>query len=124
MEVSVPNNPRQVLRAHDPLQFNDIKQLKKAVMACGLHVPFTLSIFESLRSLNLTPRAWQQLGRATLSCVTFYLRRSEYQEFCTQIDTRNAVARLPSRNLDMLTWVEPIQGKWPKSRMTLQCMSR
>lgn len=54
------------------------------------------------------PQAWEQLCRAKLSCGNFHLWHSEYQEFCTQMATRNAVAGFPSRNLDMLTRAKPI----------------
>lgn len=50
VEVPEPNNPGQVLRVHDPLQFKNIEQLKEASMGHGPHTPL---LFPFLRPLEV-----------------------------------------------------------------------
>lgn len=94
IETPDPNNPRQVVQ--QPL-FKELKQLKEAVSSYGLLAPFTVSMFKSYASLNLTPSDWQQLWRAVLSGGDYLLWRGEYQEKYIQTACLNAQAGFPNK---------------------------
>ena len=102
LEIPDPNNPGQVFRHHEPLAFKDLKQLKEAASLYGTQAPFTLSLMESFRALNLTPSDWQQLCRAALSGGDFLIWRGEFQDRCTQTAAQNALHGQLQRNADML----------------------
>lgn len=93
MEIPDLNNPGQVICHHEPLAFKDLKQLKKVTSQYGTQAPFTLSLMESFRALNLTPSDWQQLCCATLSGGDFLIWRREFQDRYTQTATQSAQAR-------------------------------
>ena len=65
MEIIDPQEQR--IRQHNPLAFKDIKQLKEAVVAYGVHAPFTVTLLESFAELNLTPSDWMHLCRSCIS---------------------------------------------------------
>ncbi|XP_015338814.1 endogenous retrovirus group K member 6 Gag polyprotein-like [Marmota marmota marmota] len=93
----------QPARAHVPLAFKDIKQLKEAVINYGPHAPFTLTLFESFSASQLIPNDWQQLCRAVLSGGDFLLWKSEYHERCRELAQINLNAGHQRRNAEMLT---------------------
>nr|XP_034491511.1 igE-binding protein-like [Marmota flaviventris] len=93
----------QPARAHVPLAFKDIKQLKEAVINYGPHAPFTLTLFESFSASQLIPSDWQQLCRAVLSGGDFLLWKSEYHERCRELAQINLNAGHQRQNAEMLT---------------------
>ena len=84
-----------------------MKSLKEPVYSYGPLSSFTSAIFESYATSNLTPGDWEQLCPAVLSRGDYLLWRGEFQEQCVQLARINANARVPQRNVKMLTGTGP-----------------
>lgn len=72
-------------------------------MACGIHVPFTVALMDSIVELNLTSSDWMQLCRVYLSGRDYLLWRDEIQGNCSNTSLHNTTVGFPQCNLDMLT---------------------
>lgn len=89
-------------RYHQALDFKLIKSLKEAATTYGPQAAFTVSLVESVASLNLTPDDWANVARAALSGGQYLTFKTAWQEFSQDTAQRNIAAGNNQWNLDML----------------------
>lgn len=89
-------------RYHQALDFKLIKSLKEAATTYGPQAAFTVSLVESVASLNLTPDNWANVARAALSGGQYLTFKTAWQEFSQDTARRNIAAGNNQWNLDML----------------------
>ena len=76
--------PGQNIHTHTPFDFKAFKGLHDSVIQNGVTAPFTMSMVESMGTLQLPPWDWHMRAKATLDGGDYLIWKSSLLGFCQE----------------------------------------